>query len=758
MVRAPSHPEGPSRLPRALRAALVAALLPVAGLAGGPAAQAEVALIAGAHRWAGADRYSTAATVVHSSFTTSQTVYIASGANFPDALAAGPLAGKSGAPILLTGPTSLPRQTGTALSILKPSQIVILGGVGAVSAAVEESLRQFAGDVRRIGGADRFAVAAAISAQSYPVGAPVFIASGENFPDALSGAPAAARRGAPILLTRKTSLPSATLTELQRLKPSSITVLGGPGAVSDDLLPTLRGLTAGVVTRVGGADRYAVSTALAGPASQGPTTVFVAAGMGFADALSGAAAAVRAGAPVLLTGRDTIPASVKAWLQEARPSRIVVLGGPGAVSDAVYAELHGITGSTSPLPVATPWVGPSTVSQQSGFDSINPQVAVDRSGAGVVVWARNSHAYPQTYVVQARRRSAAGTWSGITSLSPAGQAAASPVVAVDDDGDAVAAWKGYDGADHHVYARRLSRNGEVGPLLTLTPGGVKGLYPDVAVDPDGDALVSWAEIHDDGSTVPVARRISSAGVLGPTIDLHEGYAAAETPQVAIDRDGDAVLAWANDNTVQGRTISAQGAVGSLLTLTGEVSPIARHTQARVAIDADGDALVTWRHMQASELGDRLLGRRVSPEGTPGTLLTLTADTVTAPVNHGVASDLEGDVVVTWSDWRTGYVYARRMSRAGSLEAPELVGLDGYRPWVAVDDDGDGVVVYSGGPLDGSGATCQARRFSSGGTWGSAQTLAGCHAEAYPAVSGTGSALIGFVGNYIDTPVRMSSSG
>ena len=84
-------------------------------------------------------------------------------------------------------------------------------------------------------GADRYATAAAISRYHHPDGAPVaYVATGLNFPDALAAGAPAAIRGAPTILV-KGSVPSAAATELERLNPTRIIVLGGPRVVNQSV-------------------------------------------------------------------------------------------------------------------------------------------------------------------------------------------------------------------------------------------------------------------------------------------------------------------------------------------------------------------------------------------------------------------------------------------------------------------------------------------------------------------------------------------
>ncbi|MEO7663749.1 MAG: cell wall-binding repeat-containing protein, partial [Candidatus Limnocylindrales bacterium] len=108
-------------------------------------------------------------------------------------------------------------------------------GTGAVSDAVKASLDAYTtGTVTRLSGSDRYTTAVAISKASFGTPANVlYIATGASFPDALAGAPVAGDRGAPLLLVTQSAIPSSVKTELTRLKPKAIVILGGTGAVSD---------------------------------------------------------------------------------------------------------------------------------------------------------------------------------------------------------------------------------------------------------------------------------------------------------------------------------------------------------------------------------------------------------------------------------------------------------------------------------------------------------------------------------------------
>ena len=217
------------------------------------------------------------------------------------------------------------------------------GGCGAqqLTLPAKGGTAAVAGGTQRLSGADRYATAVALSRASFGPGVPVvFVANGLNYPDALSAASAAAVLGGPLLLTGPTSLPASVATELKRLEPQSIIVVGGTGAVSARVAGQLEAYSPSI-ERASGADRYATSRAIAKRAFPTASTVFVATGRSFPDALSASAAAGAKGAPVVLVdgAKSGLDAASAAAIKAAKPARIVVAGGTGAVSSGVAAAL-----------------------------------------------------------------------------------------------------------------------------------------------------------------------------------------------------------------------------------------------------------------------------------------------------------------------------------------------------------------------------------------------------------------------------------
>lgn len=288
-------------------------------------------------RQSGVDRYGTAAAVSSKAFPDgADTVLVASGTSFPDALAGAPFAAALGGPILLVQRNALPNATAAELERLDPDVIVLLGGTAAITDGLGQALVPYANqEVRRISGPDRFATAAAVAGGfTAPVPA-VYVANGTTFPDALAGGAAiGGTTGGPLLLVERDTIPASTRAELDRLDPTNIYVLGGTAAISDEVLDALAPYSPNRPIRRAGEDRYDTAIQVAMAFATAPV-VYLARGDAFPDAMAaGASAGFRRG-PILLVPHECIPFDVDLAIQRLNPSEVVVLGGTSALSEAV---------------------------------------------------------------------------------------------------------------------------------------------------------------------------------------------------------------------------------------------------------------------------------------------------------------------------------------------------------------------------------------------------------------------------------------
>ncbi|TLM75603.1 MAG: cell wall-binding repeat-containing protein [Actinobacteria bacterium] len=262
----------------------------------------------------GANRYETAVAASRASFPetgSADTAIVCSGLTWPDALGGAGLAGAVDGPVLLTDPRELPGCVAEELARLGVTRAVIVGGERAVSSRVASALAEAGvAQVDRIGGADRYETAARVAeaaafelmARGESSDGTAYLASGENFPDALAASPAARFFGRPVLLTRASALPSATADALESLSTTRVLVLGAAGAVSSHVASAAG--EGRVMGRLAGLDRYATSIIVARHATAEGMSwagLGVAAGGSYCDALAGGSAQGKIGSPLLLT-------------------------------------------------------------------------------------------------------------------------------------------------------------------------------------------------------------------------------------------------------------------------------------------------------------------------------------------------------------------------------------------------------------------------------------------------------------------------
>lgn len=331
-------------------------------------------------RLSGNDRYGTAVAISHRITVGSKYVILATGQNFPDALAGAPLSFDTStsryAPVLLTPSDSVPKAVldEIAFHISPGSPVLLLGGPSALSPNIDAQLKAKGYLPQRLtstqvpGSApvDRFDTAAAVATQvvgaSTGAVSKIILATGLNFPDALAVSASAAANNTPILLVTPTTVPKPTQDFLNAHAGASTTVLvvGGQAVAAAPTSPA--GVT---VKRVAGADRFdtagQVAAApdffgLSGTTSKRNDNLVLARGDdagGGADALAGGPLAASAGGPMLLTSPKDLPNPTAAFTaslgydRPLKPARAFVLGGTSAITDdtakAFASILNGLT-------------------------------------------------------------------------------------------------------------------------------------------------------------------------------------------------------------------------------------------------------------------------------------------------------------------------------------------------------------------------------------------------------------------------------
>lgn len=295
-------------------------------------------------RLAGTDRYTTAIEVSQELYPTANSagsVVIANGENFPDALAAAPLAYKLNAPILLTSPTYISGTIMNEVDRVLPSgtRVYIVGGTSAVSDTVKNIIQSYGYPVTRVAGAtDRISTAIAIANQTTSAPSGVFIVNSSSYADGVSASSPAAKNRYPILLNPSTSLSSAVKSYLDAHNVQNIYIVGGTSAISSGVASSLTSYYDDAdtnITRIAGVvDRYGTSEAVASQFyATSPAKITFANGVRYPDALVGGLLAAKKSGPLLLTETNSVLGDASDYIVSHVPTltKGYLVGGTGVL-------------------------------------------------------------------------------------------------------------------------------------------------------------------------------------------------------------------------------------------------------------------------------------------------------------------------------------------------------------------------------------------------------------------------------------------
>lgn len=247
---------------------------------------------------------------------------------------------------------------------------------------------------------------------------------------------------------------------------------------------------------------------------------------------------------------------------------------------------------------------------------------------------------------------------------------------MDADGDFVVSWQsnGQDGSGYGIYAQRYNAAGAAqgGEFLVNTTTANGQSRPSVAMDANGDFVVSWDSGDQDGSSFGVyAQRYNAAGVTqGSEFRVNTTTASIQAEaSVAMDADGDFVVAWQSlgqDGSSDGVYAQRYNAAG--LSQGGEfrVNTFTSNKQSApsVSMDVDGDFVVSWESSGQEGSNYGVYAQRYNAAGVPqGGEFPVNTFTTSSQISPAVAMDADGDFVVAWkSDGQDGSddgIYAQR---------------------------------------------------------------------------------------------------
>lgn len=325
----------------------------------------------------GADRYKTSAAVSKQGWPSgSEYVILARGDDLADAICSLPLAYKYNCPILITPSNELDMDISGEIARLGVSHVIIVGGNGAVSQAVEDRLKSMGNlDIKRVYGADRFETSVKIAELAGQSGKAALV-EGEAFTDAVSISLIAAKLGMPVLLTGKDSLPDKVG---QYIKDSGVEItylIGGEGAISKNIENSIP-----FPIRLFGGNRYETNIKILQEFRDSIDfdKIYVVSSEGedeggLADALTGLALAARTSSAFIMA--DNKISNIAAdfiSMNASLASEVIALGGESSVPEEVLAQVRSCI---EKIGVTERYDTAGTYGPESGIRIINGNIVI----------------------------------------------------------------------------------------------------------------------------------------------------------------------------------------------------------------------------------------------------------------------------------------------------------------------------------------------------------------------------------------------
>ncbi len=264
------------------------------------------------------------------------------------------------------------------------------------------------------------------------------------------------------------------------------------------------------------------------------------------------------------------------------------------------------------------WTHPVDLSDNISPDNQSataPQVTMDHNGNAIIVWGENDGLYEQIFKSEYR----SGSWTHPANLadniSPDGQDAVDSHVAIDDNGNAIIIWRQVDagGVNQQTFKSEYRSGSWTHPANladNISPDGQQVLFPKVAMDNNGNAIIVWAEqLAGFGSDYQIFKSEYRSGVWTNPGDLSDYISPigqlATAPELAMDDNGNAIIVWEQYDGPGGpvqifKSEYRTGVWTNPSDLSDNISPDGENAFLPfVTMDNNGNAIIAWTQLDGT---------------------------------------------------------------------------------------------------------------------------------------------------------------
>ncbi len=409
-------------------------------------------------------------------------------------------------------------------------------------------------------------------------------------------------------------------------------------------------------------------------------------------------------------------------------------GMTGSIAVAAVLSLtacgDGGGGGGGSTPTAKAWGTAQLIETNNAGPAGVPQIAVDGNGNALAAWVQ----YDGTRTnIWANRFSAGSGWGTAQLIETDNKGSAySPQIAFDGSGNAIAVWQQSDGTRANIWANRYTAaTGAWGTAALIETDDTGGAYgPQIAFDGSGNAIAVWYQSDGTRDNILANRYSAATGAWGTAALIETDNAYASSPQIAFDDSGNAIAVWqqfdgARDSMWANRYTAATDAWGTAALIETDNAGSAFNPQ--LALDGSGNAIAVWR--QSDGTRDNIWANRyTAATGAWGTAALIESDDAGGALFPQIAVDGSGNAIAVWvqDDGTRQNILANRYSAAtdawGTATLIETDNAGGAgNPQIAFDGSGNAIAVWY--QSDGTRANIWANRYSGAtNTWGTAALI------------------------------------
>ncbi len=366
------------------------------------------------------------------------------------------------------------------------------------------------------------------------------------------------------------------------------------------------------------------------------------------------------------------------------------------------------------------WGTASLIEIDNAGSALGPQIAFDQNGNAIAVWYQSDgtrdNIWSNRYVVGAGWGTAE-----IIETDNAGNAY-NPRIAVDPNGNAIAVWQQSDGTRNNIWANRyVVGTGWGTAALIETDNAGSASSPQIAFDRNGNAIAVWYQSNGTRDNIWANRYVVSTGWGTAGLIETDNTGDAYNPQVAFDQDGNAIAVWYQSdgrrfNILANRYVAGTGWGSAELI---EIDNAGSAFNPQIVIDRNGNAMAVWYQSEGTR-NNIWANRYVAGTGwgTAGLIETNNAGSASSPQ---IAFDPNGNAIAVWyrSDgtwdniWANRYVAGTGWGVAGLIETDHTGSA--FSPQIAIDWNGNAIAVWY--QSDGTRNNIRANRYVAGTGWG-----------------------------------------